>query len=59
MAPKKFKIAVLEYWHEYLLPSLACMRNHEDHIREPATKNIEPMAHLSLVAGINMPWFVM
>lgn len=59
MAPKKFKIAVLEYWHGYLLPILACIRNHEDHIRLPTTKYIEPMAHLSLVAGINMPWFVM
>lgn len=46
MALKEDMMAVLEYWNGYLLPILACIRNHEDHNRLPAVKTTDPITHL-------------
>lgn len=47
IALKKDMMAVVEYSNGYRLPILACMRNHEDHMRLPAVKTMDPITHLS------------
>lgn len=40
-------IAVLEYWHGYLLLILDCKMNQEDQKRVPKIKAITPIVHFS------------
>jgi len=47
MAPKKLMIAVLEYWHGYLLLILDCKMNQEDQKRVPKINAITPIVHFS------------
>lgn len=47
MAPKKLMIAVLEYWHGYLLLILDCKIYQEDQKSVPKIKAMTPIVHFS------------
>ena len=49
MAPKKDMMAVLEYWHGYLLLIFDCKINQEDQKMVPKTNAITPIVHFPFV----------
>lgn len=49
MAAKSDIMAVLEYRYGYFLPTLSCIRNHEDQKTQPTVRNIEPIIHFFIL----------